>query len=210
VACICDNADMRADDFEVSIFLTDVRARHTLLTRHKQFHNKTPLKSNSTRLTGGGAGDDPVEILQEESEEERIELADVPQSRETANDDAAMTKKRPREGSAGEEPVRKRERRLAAAAAEGSEAAEAAGSEAEGSEAEAEGSEAEAEGSEAEEDKKKMGMDVTYDGFSIFGKVLCLVVKKKEARSKQDSSAGQARMETWLASTQQPAEEQLV
>lgn len=50
-----------------------------------------------------------------------------------------------------------------------------------------------------EDDKKKMAMATTYDGFSIYGRVLCLVVKKRHVVGKQ---AGEAMMENWVASTQ--------
>lgn len=53
----------------------------------------------------------------------------------------------------------------------------------------------------ADDDKKKMAMDTTYDGFSIYGRVLCLVVKKRNVAQKQ---AGQAIMEDWITSTQVP------
>ena len=58
---------------------------------------------------------------------------------------------------------------------------------------------------EQADDKKKMAMDTIYDGFSIYGRVLCLVVKRKDARGKVPAkSGGQAMMEDWIASTQMP------
>ena len=55
-----------------------------------------------------------------------------------------------------------------------------------------------------DDDKKKLGMDTTYDGFSIYGRILCLVVKRKStAKGKEIAGvAGQAMMEEWIASTQ--------
>ena len=63
--------------------------------------------------------------------------------------------------------------------------------------------EEEKEGS-GEDDKKKLGMDTTYDGFSIYGRILCLVVKRRGAAKGKESSggAGQAMMEEWITSTQ--------
>lgn len=72
-----------------------------------------------------------------------------------------------------------------------------------------------------EDDKKKLAMDVSYDGFAIYGSVLCLVVKKRDgnkttqARGKasggQQGSGirpeGQAMMENWITSTQIPVGE---
>lgn len=70
------------------------------------------------------------------------------------------------------------------------------------------------------DDKKKLTMDISYEGFSIYGRVLCLVVKRrggsttagrtpasKAGRAKAGQSAapeGQAIMENWITSTQIP------
>lgn len=70
------------------------------------------------------------------------------------------------------------------------------------------------------DDKKKLAMDIRYEGFSIYGRVLCLVVKKrgglsttgrnapaKAGRKTGQSAApggGQAVMENWITSTQMP------
>ncbi|KAM0282340.1 hypothetical protein ACHAQH_003019 [Verticillium albo-atrum] len=76
-----------------------------------------------------------------------------------------------------------------------------------------------------DDDKKKMAMDVSFEGFAIYGRVLCLVVKRRNwhvraaaapgrtaASSAGASSsaagpaapAGQAMMENWISSTQMP------
>ncbi|KAI0178967.1 hypothetical protein GGR52DRAFT_283428 [Hypoxylon sp. FL1284] len=84
-----------------------------------------------------------------------------------------------------------------------------------------------AEGDSAEDDdKKKLAMDISYEGFSIYGRVLCLVVKRREgsigggpqqqlappsARGNRTAAAamkpggGQAMMENFIISTQVPA-----
>lgn len=69
-----------------------------------------------------------------------------------------------------------------------------------------------AEEGDGDDDKKKMGMRTTYDGFSIYGRILCLVVKRKGgAKGKGVDSGsgggagGQAMMEDWIASTQMEA-----
>lgn len=55
------------------------------------------------------------------------------------------------------------------------------------------------------DDKKKMAMETTYDGFSIYGRVLCLVVKKKDKKGKNAAvTGGQVMMEDWITSTQMP------
>jgi hypothetical protein len=58
---------------------------------------------------------------------------------------------------------------------------------------------------DGQEDKKKMAMSTSYDGFSIYGRVLCLVVKKRDTgKAKGGMSGGQAMMEEWITSTQMP------
>lgn len=69
------------------------------------------------------------------------------------------------------------------------------------------------------DDKKKLAMDIRYEGFSIYGRVLCLVVKKRDGlstgrnvpaktgrRAGQSAApgGGQAVMENWITSTQMP------
>lgn len=62
-----------------------------------------------------------------------------------------------------------------------------------------------ARGGEESDDKKKLAMSTTYEGFAIYGRVLCLVVKRKDKRGKR--TEGQAMMEDWIASTQMPADD---
>jgi hypothetical protein len=61
-------------------------------------------------------------------------------------------------------------------------------------------------GEEEGDDKKKLAMSTTYEGFAIYGRVLCLVVKRKDS-SKGKRTEGQAMMEDWIASTQMPADD---
>ncbi|KAI5859569.1 hypothetical protein GGS23DRAFT_600270 [Durotheca rogersii] len=77
---------------------------------------------------------------------------------------------------------------------------------------------------ESDDDKKKLAMDISYEGFSIYGRVLCLVVKRREAAGPQPAGrggrlgtpatsgshatkpgGGQAMMESFIISTQVPA-----
>lgn len=71
----------------------------------------------------------------------------------------------------------------------------------------------------AADDKKKMAIDISYEGFAIYGRVLCLVVKRRGGASRlaqtmassnsQTASqmANQAVMENWITSTQMPGAE---
>ena len=53
-------------------------------------------------------------------------------------------------------------------------------------------------------DDKKMVVDSTYEGFAIYGRVLCLVIKRREmGKGKLGmSGGGQVAMEEWIVSTQ--------
>lgn len=62
------------------------------------------------------------------------------------------------------------------------------------------------------DDKKKLAINTSYDGFNIYGRILCLVVKRKETSKAQTTNrtpiiGGQAMMEDWIASTQVAADQ---
>ena len=53
------------------------------------------------------------------------------------------------------------------------------------------------------DDKKKLGMSSTYEGFRIYGHILTLVVTRKSSKEKEDDGgAGNSTMEAWITSTQ--------
>jgi len=193
------------DDFEVSIFLTETTTRHSLLTKHKHLRDmgRKDLQSNSQKMTGD-AGEMPIEVddgpvlRREESDEDTINLQDLPVAVEqeplaepdeplfVEQDNGPLRSKRgrptfdtskspPNSSSPGLEPLSKRRKDT-----EFSEVAD------------------------GEDDKKKMAMDTSYDGFSIYGRVLCLIVRRKETGKKKSPavSGGQAMMEDWIVSTQ--------
>lgn len=200
------------DDFEVSMFLTETSTRHSLLTKKKHFREKGPslMQSNTTKLISE-TNDQPVDVeeadfapirIEEESgDEDDIDLSAIP----VADDQIRAKRDRRQSGDANglehgdretaidvdsgdEEPPFKRRREAMNAESD----------------------------SDPEDDKKKMAMDVTYEGFAIYGRVLCLVVKRRDAGSKTSQSSvagssnavtGQAKMENWISSTQIPAEE---
>ncbi|KAH8600980.1 hypothetical protein B0O99DRAFT_649040 [Bisporella sp. PMI_857] len=188
---------MFLDDFEVSIFLTETSTRHSLLTKRKLLldPNKKPIQSNSSKLTGDtkdtaiDIDDEPV-IRREEGEGGCLGLQDLPAIEETSSDTSALfvsddegprRSKRPRttvidseDDGHGEEHASK-QRKVAEALSD-----------------------------EETEDKKKMAMKTTYDGFAIYGRVLCLVIKRKDRKGKAVVSGGQAMMEEWITSTQVP------
>ncbi|KAL3418117.1 hypothetical protein PVAG01_09832 [Phlyctema vagabunda] len=183
------------DDFEVSIFLTETSTRHSLLTKQKNFRDRGRqyLKSNSDKLMGA-TNDAPIdvedvpELRREESEEETTALDDIPAISDQ-EDDLFIPESNPQ----------KRTRVLS----EDSETS--TGLQPPPKKKKDDGV------NMADEDKKKLAMDTTYDGFSIYGRVLCLVVKRKDSGKGKlpSATAGQAMMEDWIASTQMPPQEEM-
>ena len=183
--------------------MTETSTRHSLLTKQKHFREpKKKLQSNSKKLTGD-TNDEPIEvedgtaILREESEEDGLNLNDLPEIEDDIEDSlfieedtSTRRSKRTRAPAASSppesspdseafvEPLPKRRKDKEVVPRE-----------------------------EEDDDKKKMAMDTFYDGFSIYGRVLCLVVKRKDKKGKGPAglTGGQAMMEEWITSTQMPA-----
>ncbi|KAL5117664.1 hypothetical protein ACEQ8H_004412 [Pleosporales sp. CAS-2024a] len=197
----------KKDDFEVSIFLTELSSRHSVLTKQKSFKARGRIQSNSGKLTSwvtSGTSDQPVLInedvqesivIREEEDEEGINMADLPQADEHS-------------GSARDSGRGKR----------GLESAEHdAVSDKSGSDSSAlfvpggcstrNQAKWNEEAAEAGEDKKKVGLKTSYDGFSIYGRILCLVVKRRGVRSSAGGgpASSQQMLENWV-STQAAAE----
>lgn len=186
------------DDFEVSIFLTETSTRHSLLTKQKQFHETQPkIKSNSSKLTGWlekGSDAEPVTIREESDDEAGPSLQDYPEA--TAQTSGATTRENGKktitinedisddEGfQTQRDPAAKKQKQV----------------------------EVDDETAEGEDDKKKLGMKTAYDGFAIYGRILCLVVKRKGARAQPSGLAdknGQMMLENWVST--QAAQETIV
>lgn len=230
------------DDFEVSIFLTETDTRHSILHKQKHFRDKvqTKLTSNSSKLMGAShetpidvdvallgesSGGDDISILREDSEGEDVNIHNIPALDETT-DESVPSNRRPKRrrgrapengcGSNGDDPVdigsdpsdddlfigqspseesdsglggppQKRHKDKAASVDMG----------------------------EQDDKKKKLAMDISYEGFAIYGRVLCLVIKQRAGisgpsaapsgtRSQAGQPGGQAMMENWITSTQLP------
>ncbi|KAI9689049.1 MAG: hypothetical protein M1822_000786 [Bathelium mastoideum] len=196
------------DEFEVSIFLTESSTRHTILTKHKDIGEKTSrLQSNSGKLTNwltGGNNENPVHVPDDDApppllreEDDTINLDDIPDvagEGDDGNGSNQHSRKRSRRSSdnalflneasdsddAFESPSRmssKRNRPRKDMPKEGADQAKA-------------------------EDKKKLGFNTTYDGFSIYGRILCLVVKRRGGKGKTSpyaSETGQQMLENWVS-----------
>ncbi|ETS81203.1 hypothetical protein PFICI_06205 [Pestalotiopsis fici W106-1] len=239
------------DDFEVSIFLTETTTRHSLVTKHKHFHDKSQTKLTSTSSRGlvGASNEAPIDvdieavtapiILQEEDDDDEpggigAALAAIPPAPTSMDTDA---------------PAARRPKRARRDTGQGSDEEEGLfiSSDDDG---DVDAVESQSDGAErpppqkrrkeatiaiddgtGEDDKKKLAMDITYDGFSIYGRVLCLVVKRRDAPQAAGSSRvgsgsggsnssnnnnktgrgqgqGQAMLENFIISTQMPAGEE--
>ncbi|QSZ36431.1 hypothetical protein DSL72_006310 [Monilinia vaccinii-corymbosi] len=176
------------EDFEVSIFLTETSTRHSILFKQKYFRDtsKKALQSNSDKLTGN-TNDAPVEVadgpaITREESEEPFSLQDLPE----AGDDSDLFIGED-EGLRGSK--RSRTERNSTESDFGHIAKRRKDGEISGD----------------EDDKKKMAMDISYDGFTVNRRVLCLVVKRKDKKGRASvANGGQAMMEDWITSTQMP------
>ncbi|KAG6145542.1 hypothetical protein E4U38_006567 [Claviceps purpurea] len=194
------------DDFEVSMFLTETATRHSLLSKKKHFRDKglPMMQSNSTKLIDEtnhvpvdvDGEEEIAAILREEDSDDgggNGRLSEIPVARPKRRRDTTTSDLHTEESGGSdnaidldsdtERPVTKRARIPSALGEDASEG--------------------------EEDDKKKLAMDVSYEGFAIYGRVLCLVVRRREnktQRLRQDAE-GQANMDNWITSTQIPVGE---
>lgn len=188
----------------MSYYFLDTSTRHSILTKHKTFGEKPRLKSNSNKLTGwlnAGQADKPVEIPDEdipilqEGNDEPINLDDIPElsttdkNEEAHNDDDALFV----HDSDYSDPAFQSQQTIEASRKRRSERQKP--------------SEApDAENPEVtSEDKKKLALRTYYDGFSIYGRILCLVVRRRGGLISAAAASSQQLMENWI-STQAAAE----
>ncbi|KAK5700580.1 hypothetical protein LTR97_005097 [Elasticomyces elasticus] len=182
------------DDFEITIFLTELSTRHSLLTKQKSFTDKPKLKPTGNKLTGWlNNSDHPIhihddgkvpEVLREE--EEVLNLEDIPEIGDsskrkaaTVDDDEPLFVSSDDEEfflTQQERPNKRRKK---------------------GKEPIQEPAEPE---EQVEDDKKKLAMNTSYDGFSIYGRILCLLVKRKGKRAPAGHAMGGSQMmEQWVS-----------
>ena len=178
------------DDFEVAVFLTETSTRHSILRKEKQAMSKKERlgtmngKMTGTREAPVEVGEHPPGLRREESDEtESIRLADLPAAGQDGDNTAPRLSKEESggglfvsDGSEDEVSTRK------------------------GKEEDSTMTDA----GDGDDEKKKLALNTTYDGFSIYGRILCLVVKRKgTAKGKEVAGgSGQAMMEEWISSTQ--------
>lgn len=199
-----------ADDFEVSIFLTETTSRHAVLTKQKMFKDEHGrIQSNSGKLTGWlhektqqepidvDEGDpspahvEPIRIRDEDDDEAGPSLDDFPvaatnwdgrkRARPAAEEDLFV----PEDGGEGEI------------------------SDDEGF-ASPSSKRAKTGSAKNHDDKKKLGLKTAYEGFSIYGRILCLIVKRRgNYRSRQPGGnveSGRQMLENFVSTQAQGAE----
>lgn len=189
------------EDFEVVMFLTEGMARHSIVTRGRvaEEEGKGRLRSSGKGLAGwlnSGVGGEAITV--EDDEEGERALGDIPEFGGGGGERRAGEEEE-EEGEAlfvssdDEETVRtqrsKRRKRTTGQQ-------RARDSDGEGN--------VEAAEPVDEDDKKKLALKTSYDGFSIYGRILCLIVKRKGKKAASSAAAapvagGSQMMENWVS-----------
>lgn len=196
------------DEFEVSIFLTELSTRHSLLTKHKDLGNQSSrIKSNSGKLTSWlTRGDDErlvdvdgdavsPPILREE-EEDVINLDDIPDVTTEQHDGGTALQSRKRSRDDGEDALFVNED------SESDDAFEPIDGRPDKRQRNGEDIPEEVGEQGRTDDKKKLGFNTTYDGFSIYGRILCLVVKRRGGKAEAGLGSPDTRqqmLENWVS-----------
>lgn len=169
------------EDFEVSIYLTGAGTLHAVLRKTREIKPAKKLQGNSTRLMDAARGDEvePVVIREEDEDDAPIDLTDIPEAPADGHDSDEEPLFLPGHGSEDSDddfiPNPKTQKWKRK------------------------------ESEDVNEDKKKLRFRTEYEGFTIYDKVLCLVVTRKEKR-KEKPTVGAARgnglIEGWIAMSQ--------
>jgi hypothetical protein len=203
------------EDFEVVMFLTEGLTRHSLITKQKLFAKKPKIQATGNKLTGWlNNSENPITLedndevpvgLREEEGEDEHRLDDIPEvtSKGKRKVDHELVDDDPLFVSSDDEGTFQTQRVAPSKRRKG---ARRQGNKVNSNE------EPEAE-LEIEDDKKKMALNTTYDGFSIYGRILCLIVKRKGKKAAPGAvgapAGGSQMMEHWV-STQVAQEAGLV
>ena len=188
------------EDFEVTIFLTELSTRHSLLTKQKRFSKKERLKGTGNKLTGWlNNSENPIHVEDEEQppeilredEDEVVALDNIPEARIGSKgragnagpdqDDSLFVSLSDEENfQTQRERTSKKRKRTASNAPDPPD-----------------------NDSGDTDDKKKLGLHTSYDGFSIYGRILCLVVKRRGKKVMASAAnapvGGSQMMEQWVS-----------
>ena len=173
------------------------------MTKQKVFKDKPRIQSNSGKLTSWlatGTSDQPVVINEnaadpiviEEEDDDAVHLTDIPEapkrSTHTKRDRSEIDRdveSRASDSDRGDlfVPETTSKRSKTGAAPEDAEVIE--------------------EEDESQDDKKKLGLNTSYEGFSIYGRILCLVVKRRGVRNAAGGAgapvSSQQMLENWVS-----------
>lgn len=175
------------------------------MTKQKVIKDKPRIQSNSGKLTNWlatGTNDQPIVINEiatdpiviEEDDDDAINMADIPEA-----DPPRRSTRTKRSRSEAEEDI-------ANNASDSDEAdlfvSETSSKRCKSGAAPADAAEVEGE-EESQDDKKKLELNTSYEGFSIYGRILCLVVKRRGVRSGKGSAGApvpsQHMLENWVS-----------
>ncbi|KAK3691285.1 hypothetical protein LTR37_018730 [Vermiconidia calcicola] len=190
------------EDFECTIFLTELSTRHSLLTKRKEFgEKKARVKSTGNKLTGWlnnaenaihiDDEEQAPEVLREEEDDDVVELQNIPEAKVGSKRKAGKVKADEDDealfvSSSDEEYFQtQRERTSKRQKRDTNQPKDSEPADIE------------------HDDKKKMALDTSYDGFSIYGRILCLVVKRKGKKASSGVAGapvgGSQMMEQWVS-----------
>lgn len=185
----------------MSIFLKENSTRHSLITKQKQFSDKPKIKSTGNRLTGWlNTSENPIRIdedkeppaILQEEDDDVVELKDIPKAggskkrksvdgKDNEDDDALFVSSSDEEYFATQRANPSKRRKQTKTPEEVPEEP------------------VEDEGDQ--DDKKKLLLDTSYDGFSIYGRILCLIVTRKSKKEPAVTAptGGSQMMEQWVS-----------
>ncbi len=182
------------------------------MTKQKVFKDKARIQSNSGKLTNwltSGTSDEPVVIndesvgpivIREEEDEGSINLADIPQADSPAKQSSRSTRRNLMRGNADQDSI--------------SNASDSGDSALFVPQLDDQTNKIIGQQSHVgqdedtlnaqEDDKKKFGLKTSYDGFSIYGRILCLIVKRRGTRTQvggggTHSNPSQTMLENWVS-----------
>lgn len=167
---------VHTDDFEVAVFLTETSVRHSILKKEKNVRVKAEMQRRSGSTDGNLAETREEPVLVDEGAAGAVKL------RQESSQDGEDVR-------SGDIPTQNE--RSPAGNQEGLFVSDD------------EDDDSATPPPPDTDDKKKLALDTTYDGFSIYGRILCLVVKRKMgSKGTPAGGSGQATIEDWISSTQ--------
>lgn len=167
------------------------------MTKQKMFKDKARIQSNSGKLTNWlttGTSDEPVvineiaddPIIINEEDDDTVNLADIPEApKRSTRAKRGRGQIEEDAGGSGDEdlfiPETTSKRGKTGRAPSDAKNIQ--------------------EEEESQDDKKKLGLNTSYEGFSIYGRILCLVVKRRGVRNVTGGvpASSQAMLENWVS-----------